>query len=351
MRTFDYTLIGEKLLTPKIVMMLSKIHEYKGTQSLYIETYPDVLSGLLEVAKIQSTDASNRIEGIYTSDTRLRAIVQEKVEPRNRNEREIAGYRDVLNTIHESYDSISIGSNYIKQLHRNLYGFTEFSFAGKFKNVDNFIEEIDNQGNATIRFKPMSAFETPEGIDRICKAFDEVLKKNEIDPLLLIPIFILDFLCIHPFNDGNGRMSRLLTLLMLYRSGYIVGKYVSVEKMIEKSKETYYDVLQESSQMWHEEQNNYLPFVEYTLGIILATYSEFISRVSYLSLTKVTKKERVRIVIKEHLGKISKRDIIEICPDISPTTIEAALAQLVKDGTITKTGNNKYSQYFYNRST
>jgi Fic family protein len=146
-------------------------------------------------------------------------------------------------------------------------------------------------------------------------------------------------------------MSRLLTLLLLYRCGYIVGKYVSVEKMIEKSKETYYDVLQESSQMWHEEQNNYLPFVEYTLGIILATYSEFTSRVSYLSLKSVTKNERIRIVIKDHLGKISKREIIDLCPDISPTTIEAALSQLVKDGIITKVGKNRYTQYFYNQST
>jgi len=305
------------------------------------------LASLLEIAKIQSTDASNRIEGIFTTDSRLRALVRESVEPKNRNEREISGYRDVLNTIHESYDAIPIRSGTILQLHRDLYKYTELGFPGKFKSSDNVIEEKDSSGNRFTRFVPVSAFETPESMQRICSAYDTALRDGEIDPLLLITMFILDFLCIHPFNDGNGRMSRLLTLLLLYQHGYIAGKYVSVEKMIEKSKDTYYTSLQESSKNWHQGENNYTPFVEYMLGVILATYREFFTRVNYLSIKKITKKERIKMVIQEHLGKITKREILDLCPDISASTVEVVLSELVKDQSITKIGDRKNTAYFY----
>lgn len=348
MREFDYVASAEKLLTPKIVRMLSKIHEYKGSQNLFIESGADILASLMDVARIQSTDASNRIEGIYTSDSRLRALVQEKVEPRNRNEQEISGYRDVLNTIHESYDSIPIKSGIILQLHRNLYQYSGVSFGGKFKNSDNVIEEVDISGHRTIRFVPVSAFETPEAIQRLCDAYDKAIKNEHTDPLLLIPLFVLDFLCIHPFNDGNGRMSRLLTLLLMYQNDYIVGKYVSLEKSVEKSKEAYYDALQLCSAGWHEAENEIAPFVEYLLGVMLAAYQEFFTRVEYLSIWKITKKERIRLVIQNHLGQITKREIIEQCPDISPTTVEATLAILVKDNLITKVGDRKNTSYYYN---
>ena len=248
MRRFDYQEKWKSLLTPEIVSYLTQIHEFKGEQTLFIEAKADTLTQLVEIAKIQSTESSNKIEGIYTSDIRLRELVKDKTRPRTRNEQEIAGYRDVLNTIHESHDHIPPKSAIILQLHRDLYKFESYNIGGKYKTADNVIEEEDSQGIKKIRFKPVPARETPEAMEELCGAFEEAMATGEIDPLLLIPMFILDFLCIHPFNDGNGRMSRLLTLLLLYRSGYIVGKYISIERMIENSKELYYECLRESSE-------------------------------------------------------------------------------------------------------
>ena len=230
---------------------MAKIHEYKGEQALFIEAKADTLTKLVEIAKIQSTEASNKIEGIYTSDERLKKLVQDKTTPHTRNEQEIAGYRDVLATIHESFDYIPPKSSLILQLHRDLYKFSGASYGGNYKTVDNVIAETDTQGNKSVRFQPLPAWETPEAMDDLCQAYEEAVGQGEMDPLLLISMFVLDFLCIHPFNDGNGRMSRLLTLLLLYRAGYIVGKYISIEKLIEESKETYYEALQQSSQKWH----------------------------------------------------------------------------------------------------
>ena len=236
MRNYSYKDKWQKLLTPEIVSLLTKIHEYKGEQTLFIEAYADQLTELLEVAKIQSVDASNRIEGIYTSDERLKKIVLDKTTPKTRNEFEIAGYRDVLNTIHDSYEHIPIKPSIILQLHRDLYKFSGQESGGKYKISDNIIAEVDSAGNENVRFQPVPAWETAESVERLCSAHAEALDENIVDPLLIIPMFVLDFLCIHPFNDGNGRMSRLLTLLLLYRAGYIVGKYISIEKLIEISK-------------------------------------------------------------------------------------------------------------------
>ena len=349
MREFDFKTAAEKLLTNDIVNMLGFIHEYKGQQTLFIEAKADVLSHLLEIAKIQSTEASNRIEGIYTSDERIQALVKEKSEPRNRNENEIAGYRDVLATIHENYDYIPPRGGVILQLHRDLYQYSGFGIGGHFKNSDNVIEEELADGTKHVRFRPASAFETPELIDNLCNQFLREIDRGEIDPLLLIPMFVLDFLCIHPFNDGNGRMSRLLTLLLLYRSGYIVGKYISIEMLIEKTKDTYYDALQASSTGWHDGTNDYMPFVSYTLGIIKSAYKMFSERVEHLTTKGISKPERVRQFIENKLGKVTKKDIMDACPDISATTIEKALGDLVKNGTIIKIGNGRGTGYVYNR--
>lgn len=267
MRNYNYRKNWNDLLTPEIVKKLTLIHEYKGEQRLFIEAHKDELKELVEIAKVQSTEASNKIEGISTADDRLKNLVQAKTTPRNRDESEIAGYRDVLNTIHENYDYIPINANYILQLHRDLYKFLGNIDGGIFKTSDNIIREMDAEGNEKIRFRPVAAWETPASIDELCKAYNEA--KGEADSLLLTMMFILDFLCIHPFNDGNGRMSRLLTLLLLYQSGFIVGKYISIEKIIEGSKETYYEVLQDSSINWHENENDYKPFVNYMLGVIV----------------------------------------------------------------------------------
>ena len=349
MRAFDFKTEYNKLLTPEVVAYLTQIHEYKGQQNLFIEAKADALSELLEVAKIQSTEASNRIEGIITTDDRLKKIVRDKTMPKTRSEKEIAGYRDVLATIHESHDFIPPKPSIILQLHRDLYKYSGKSIGGSFKNSDNVIAEELPDGQQIVRFEPVPAWETPEAITALCSAFEAAMRDAELDPLLLIPIFILDFLCIHPFNDGNGRMSRLLTLLLLYRSGYIVGKYISIEKLISDTKETYYETLQASSYNWHEGTNDYAPFVTYMLGVLTAAYRDFESRIELLTTKGLSKPDRVREIIKNHLGKITKSEIMTKCPDISQITVQRALADLIKSGEILKIGGGRYTSYTWNR--
>jgi len=308
----------------------------------------DTLETLLKVAKIESTSSSNKIEGISTTDKRINEIVNQKLEPKNRNEEEIAGYCDVLELIHENYDNIPITSSIILQLHKILYKYSSTSIGGKYKMNDNVIEEIDEMGNKKIRFKPISAVETPIAIDNLCKNYNELIQKKEIDPLLLIPIFILDFLSIHPFADGNGRMSRLLTLLLLYQNGYIVGKYVSIEKIVENTKESYYDTLKSSSINWHNNNNDYSFFSEYYLSIILRAYKDFSNRIEYMTNKKMTAKERILLLIEKNISKISKKQITEICPDISVTTIEKALNELINEELILKIGDGRYTSYIIN---
>ena len=345
MREYDYKKIYTKLLTPEIVQLLAQIHEHKGEHAKVQE---DELTHLIEIARIQSTEASNRIEGIYTSDDRLQKLVKDKTTPRNRSEKEIAGYRDVLATIHESYDYIPVKPGMILQLHRDLYKFSGMSIGGNYKTSDNVIEEEDAEGNKHVRFLPVPAWETSMAMEKLCESYNELCNSGQYDPLLMIPVFILDFLCIHPFNDGNGRMSRLLTLLLLYRAGYNVGKYISIEKLIERTKGAYYDDLQESSANWHDEENDYIPFVTYQLGVILAAYREFSERVKVV--TESTRKpNRVRDIIRGHLGKITKAEIMQQCPDVSQTTIQRALNDLVKSGEVIKIGGGRYTSYTWNR--
>lgn len=345
MRVFHYDDLERDLFTPEIMNTVSAVHEYKGRHDLFIETEPDILKGMLEIARIQSTGASNRIEGIFTSDDRLRELVAYKAEPRNRSEAEIAGYREVLATIHENYEYITPSPNVILQLHRDLYAFTPSASGGTWKNGDNVIAETGRDGQRRVRFQPVPAFETPEAVEGLCAAFLEAIRAEKFDPLLLIPAFVLDFLCIHPFNDGNGRMSRLLTLLLLYRAGYPVGKYVSLEMIIERSKETYYEALQASSQGWHEGSNTYVPFVKYSLGVVLHAYREFTERVKHVQNKGLSKSERVRAMFDETPGKLTKKEIAAACPDISLATIEAALGELVKSGYVQKIGAGKKTGY------
>ena len=348
MRNYSYQNKWPKLLTPEVVSLLTQIHEFKGEQTLFIEAKADTLTQLVEIAKIQSTEASNKIEGIYTSDERLKSLVSNKTTPRTRNEQEIAGYRDVLSTIHESHDFIPVKPTIILQLHRDLYKFSGKSIGGSYKTSDNVIAEEDSEGNKFVRFHPVASWETADSVDALCSAFDEIISRTDADPLLIIPMFILDFLCIHPFNDGNGRMSRLLTLLLLYRAGYIVGKYISIEKLIEETKETYYEALQSSSANWHEDTNDYLPFVRYTLGVVVAAYREFSTRVKKLSASNLSKPERIREIIKDTVGKITKGEIMEKCPDISQVTVQRTLNDLVKSGDVLKIGGGRYTAYMWN---
>lgn len=331
-------------LSSEILSAITRLHEYKGRQDLLIEANKDELQTLVDIAKIQSVGASNRIEGIFTSDKRLKELTEEKSTPQNRSEQEIAGYREVLKIIHENHNYISLTSNVILQLHRDLY--TYAPGGGNFKNSDNVIAETDASGNQYARFIPVPAFQTPEFMNNLCQEFSKALSENKIDRLLLIPMFILDFLCIHPFNDGNGRMSRLLTLLILYQSGYTVGKYISIEMLIEKTKETYYEALQKSSIGWHENKNTYEPFVSYMLGILLKAYEEFENRVSFLK--KVKKSEKIKMLVDKTVGSISKKQIMEYYPEISKVTVERTLIDLVKTGYIKKIGSGRNTAYIKN---
>ena len=348
MRNYEYENKWQKLFTPEIVNYLTMIHEYKGQQHLIANRHADVLTDLVELALIHSTESSNKIESIVTSDERLKKIVMDKTMPKTRDECEIAGYRDILNTIHENYEHIPIRSTFILQLHRDLYKYENSKTGGSFKSVDNIIEEKDAAGNQFVRFQPTAAWETPEAMEMLCEAYNNAVNQTNADPLLIIPMFILDFLCIHPFLNGNGRMSRLLMLLLLYKSGYFVGKYISIERLIEKTKSSYYETLQKSSKNWHEESNDYAPFVKYLLGVIAAAYRDFMERTKLIEEKKVSKPQRIAEEIKNHIGTITKGELLKIVPDVSQTTIQRTLTDLVKQKKIKKIGEGRYTKYTWN---
>lgn len=348
MRDYTYENKWKSLLTPEIVGYLTAIHEFRGEQRLIADRYADVLEDLVQIARIQSTESSNRIEGIYTSDEQLRKLVLDKTKPRSRSEREIAGYRDVLNTIHENYAHIPMKSAFVLQLHRDLYKFEGAGAGGSYKAADNVIEEQDEAGNKTVRFQPVPAWETQESVERLCEAYRKAEEEGEADLLLIIPMFVLDFLCIHPFRDGNGRMSRLLTLLLLYRAGYFVGKYVSIEKLIEQSKDTYYEALADSSSDWHEGRNDYSSFVKYMFGVIVAAYREFFERTKTVTRHRMSKPDRIAEEIKNRIGVVTKKQLVQLFSDISQTTIQRTLNDLVKDGRIIKIGGGRYTKYKWN---
>lgn len=344
MRSFNYSKIKEQKWDSEILSLMAAIYKEAGKQELFLKQKPEELEKLVEIAKIQSTEASNAIEGIVTTNTRIRQLVEEKTTPRNRNEQEIAGYRDVLNIIHENFDSIPITQNYILQLHKILYSHMNNPIAGQTKNVQNYISATFPDGHVQILFTPLAPFETPDAINKICEEYNRVIGNMEIEPLIAIPIFIHDFLCIHPFNDGNGRMSRLLTTLLLYRCGFYVGKYISLEAMIAKNKDLYYSALAESQTGWHEGTEDALPFIKYILGTILAAYKEFENRMSLVE-TKLPALEMVRRASKNKLGKFNKQDIRELCPSLSDSSIEGALRKLIALGELKKEGKGKNTIY------
>lgn len=336
----------ERLFTPSIIRSLTTIHEYRGRQRLHQEVVPDVVDALQTIAQIQSTESSNRIEGIYTSDTRFKELMRNAAPPRTRNEAEIIGYRDALTLIHEQHDAIPITPGTILQLHRDLFSATGLSYGGRWKDSDNAIIEIAADGSRRTRFKPTSALETPYAVERLCQALDDAREQREYDPLLAIAMFSFDFVSIHPFNDGNGRMSRLLLLLLLYQEGYTVGKYVSIEKAIEQSKQSYYETLRASSIGWHEGSNDYLPFVSYLLGVIVAVYRTFDEHVEAAKETGTgAKARRVERQILKTLGTFSKGGISQALPDVSVITIERALKRLLDDGRIEKRGGGRSTRY------
>lgn len=344
MREFNYKKLLDLKVPANIYELIAGIYEYKGKQELYVANFPDVLEKMVEVAKIQSTKSSNAIEGISTNDTRLEELMKKKSEPRNRNEEEIYGYREVLDIIHENYDSINFTKNNILTLHNRLYSYSGESHKGKFKAMDNSIVEVNPLGERKTRFQPVSAFETEKYMDMMINAYDEAVSLK-IPPLLLIPTVIHDFLCIHPFADGNGRISRLLTLLLLYQHGFFVGKYISLEMVIEGTKDIYYEELHASSNNWHDGTNDELPFIKYMLSVIYKGYSECDERFRLIGEKSLTSAERVMKVFENSLEALSKSDIVLLCPDISQRTVERALKELKDKGLIKQIGSGRSTKY------
>lgn len=345
MRDFHYTAIREQKWDSEILGLIAAIYKEAGKQEMYLKQRPEELEKLVEIAKVQSTEASNAIEGIVTTSTRIRQLVEEKTAPRNRDEQEIAGYRDALNIIHENFDAIPITRNYILQLHKVLYSHMNNPMAGQTKSVQNYISATYPDGHTETLFTPLAPFETPEALDRICDEYNRVIGNMEAEPLIVIPIFIHDFLCIHPFNDGNGRMSRLLTTLLLYRNGFYVGKYISLEAKIAKNKDLYYAALRQAQEGWHEGTEDAVPFIKYLLGIILSAYRDFEDRFSLVEQKKPAL-ETVRQATLNKIGRFSKQDIREFCPALSVSSIEGALRKLVASGELKREGNGKNTCYY-----
>lgn len=345
MRNFNYSEISNKKWDSEVLGLIAAIYKEAGKQELYLKQRPAQLEKLVEIAKVQSTEASNSIEGIVTTNTRVRQLVEEKTTPKNRNEQEIAGYRDVLSAIHESFDAIPITQNYILQLHKMLYNHMNNPMAGRTKSVQNYISAEYPDGHRETLFTPLSPFETPDALDKICEEYNRVIGNMELEPLIAIPVFIHDFLCIHPFNDGNGRMSRLLTTLLLYRSGFYVGKYISLEAKIAKDKDLYYNALAQAQIGWHDSSEDKLPFIKYLLGTILSAYKDFQERFELVD-EKLTAIEIVRKATMYKIGRFTKQDIRELCPSLSLSSIEVSLRKLVETGELKREGNGKGTCYY-----
>ena len=344
MRTFNYSIIKNQKWDSETLGLIAAIYKECGKQELYLKQRPDELEKLVEIAKIHSTEASNAIEGIVTTNTRIKQLVEEKTAPRNRDEQEIAGYRDVLSIIHASYDAIPLSKNYILQLHKIMYSHMHNPMAGQTKNVQNYISATFPDGHSKILFTPLAPFETPEALDRICEEYNKVIGNMELEALIAIPIFIHDFLCIHPFNDGNGRMSRLLTTLLLYRSGFYVGKYISLEAKIAKNKDLYYAALSRAQHGWHEGTEDVVPFIKYLLGTILASYKDFGDRFAIVE-EKLPAIEIVRKASLNIIGRFTKQDIREQCPSLSLSSAEGALRKMVAAGELKREGAGKATCY------
>ena len=345
MRNFNYSEIRKQKWDSDILGLIAAIYKEAGKQELYLKQRPQELEKLVEIAKIQSTEASNAIEGIVTTSTRIKQLVEEKTTPKNRDEQEIAGYRDVLNIIHESFDAIPISRNYILHLHKILYSHMNNPMGGKTKSVQNYISATYPDGHVETLFTPLAPFETPEALDKICEEYNRVIGNMEVEPLIVIPVFIHDFLCIHPFNDGNGRMSRLLTTLLLYRNGFYVGKYISLEAKIAKNKDLYYNALSQAQGGWHEGTEDVVPFIKYLLGTILAAYKDFADRFSLVE-TKLPALEMVRRASMNKVGRFNKQDIRELCPTLKDSSIEKALRDLIALGEIKREGKGKNTCYY-----
>lgn len=345
MRRFCYSELREQTWDSEMLGLVAAIYKVAGKQELYLKQRPQALDRLIEIAKVQSTEASNAIEGIVTTSTRIRQLMAEKTVPKNRDEQEIAGYRDALAVIHENFDVIPITRSYILQLHKILYSHSSNPMAGRTKNVQNYITATSPDGHVEIIFTPLAPYKTPKALDRICAEYDRVIGNMEVEPLIAIGVFIHDFLCIHPFNDGNGRMSRLLTTLLLYQNGFLVGKYISLEAKIAQSKDLYYDALARAQEGWREGGGDAVPFLKYLLGTILAAYRELEERFALVE-PRLPALETVRRAAQSRIGRFTKQEIRALCPALSLSSIEGALRRLVASGDLKREGSGKNICYY-----
>lgn len=343
MKSLEYIYLKKLKFEPKILKTISTLGEYKGKEELYARQSPDALEKLLESAIIESAEASNKIEGIIAPHKRIENIVKKRIKPRNRPEQEIAGYRDVLNLIHQSHENIPLEENVILQFHSMLYRYTTIR-AGFWKKIENEIIDRRPNGSTTIRFKTVPAIATPSYMEQIIKLYNQYADDEHYDPLILIPLFIFDFLCIHPFKDGNGRIGRLLTLLLLYKCGYRVGKFISLERIIDTSRESYYDTLKASSRGWHKGKHDIFPWLEYFHGMLLAAYKEFESRVG-LFRGKGSKTEQVKAQIKRFPGAFSISNLERVCPNVTRDMIRKILRDLRDAGKIKSTGIGRNAKW------
>ena len=345
MRRFDYSFLDDGQLPARFVSYACDIYSLKSSSQLRKKQFETVFDKLQSIAKVQSIKSSNAIEGIVTSDKRIAEIVNGNSAPLNHDEAEISGYRDALNLVHENYQNIPFCVDTILSLHKTMLAPAGDELAGKYKETDNVIVEVDAKGNRMVRFRPLPASETAQAMQQLELAYTAAYCNSHINQLLLIPCVILDFLCIHPFRDGNGRISRLLSLLLLYRAGFDAGKYVSFEEQINKYKDLYYDALQRSSAGWETNQNDYFPFMENFLATLYMCYKEMDKHFVMVNGKKANKSMRIEAVFSNTLLPMSKADLCNLCPDISPSTIEAVLGKMVKEGKIRKIGNARATKY------
>ncbi len=337
MRSFEHGYLLETAISHSLAMTLRGLGEFRGRQVLHSEQSPEILETLRRVAMIQSVESSNRIEGITVPAARLPGLVADKTTPRDRPEQEVAGYREVLADIHLHHSSSRLSAKLILQWHRTMYRYTGEK-RGQWKTKDNAIVEVGPNGRQVIRFRPASALATPEFMKHLVNLFDQSLAEGRTDPLLLIASFILDFECIHPFMDGNGRIGRLLTLLLLYQAGYEVGRYISLERIVEESKETYYEALRRSSAGWHQARHDLRPWWEYFLGMLTAAYNEFEARVGTIASARGVRREMVRRAIDRLPDPFTIADLRRACTGISSRTLKRALTEAVKSRKIKRVG-------------
>ncbi|KAB0578399.1 Fic family protein [Fusobacterium naviforme] len=345
MHRFDYSFLNNGLLPAALVSVTADIYSMRTMAWDRKEQFIEIYTELEEIAKVQSVKSSNEIEGIVTTDERINAIVRGNSAPLNHNEQEIAGYRDALAAVHTGYASMDLSESVIQRLHAIMLNFAGYEFAGQYKAFDNDIIEEDSSGRRRIRFHPTSAADTPAEMEQLVLAYRESRDDPNINQLLLIPCVILDFLCIHPFRDGNGRLSRLLSLLLLYKNGFDAGKYISFEEQINLRKGNYYEALKQSSTGWHENQSDYSAFIMEFLTTLYMCYKELDKRFAVVGSKKVTKQARVEATVLNSLTPISKADICKILADVSTTTVEAVLGQMVRSGQIMRIGSGRATKY------